>query len=183
MSARQRLLVGASGSIGLLYLPPQLGALRSLDVDLRVVMTPAADAMLPASTLRHLVDVRTDTDQGEGHVALARWADLVMLLPCTANTLGAVATGLAPTLLTTIALAHRHPLLVFPAMNEQMWAAKPVQRNVDALEADGHQVVRPRRTLVHEAATGQVREGIAPPEREDIVRIVAEVLARRRETS
>lgn len=178
---RPHVLLGATGSIGVLKLPVYINALRALDVDFKVVLTPAADDFLPGRTLSHVADVATDAAPGEGHVTLARWADLVVILPCTANSLAAIAHGYAPNLLTTLVLAHRRPLLLFPAMNADMWAAKPVQRNVETLRSDGHRVVAPISSPVYEVASGDVVQGIAPPPVKQVLILVRDTLRERME--
>jgi phosphopantothenoylcysteine decarboxylase/phosphopantothenate--cysteine ligase len=180
MTARRpRVLLGATGAIGVVHLPTYVNALRSLRVELTVVMTPTAERFLPAATVAHLAEVATDTERGAGHVALARWADLLMILPCTANTLADLATGRAPNLLTATALAHRRPMLLVPAMNADMWDAPPVQRNVRTLGEDGHQVVAPVAAPTYEVASGAVVPGLAPPPVEEILRLVRQALRER----
>ncbi|WP_067466413.1 flavoprotein [Actinomadura macra] len=167
-----RVLVGATGSIAILQLPAFLGALRSVRLDLKVVLTPTADRFLPAATLAHLIETVTDGDPGDGHVRLSRWADLLVVLPCTAHTLSNLAHGAAPNLLTSTALAHRRPLLIVPAMNADMWASPAVRRNVATLREDGHHLVEPVAAQVYEAASGGIVPGIAPPPIEELVATV-----------
>lgn len=77
------------------------------------------------------------------HIDLARWADLVAVVPATADILGKTANGLAPDLLSTVLLATRAPVLWAPAMNTAMWAHPAVQANVARLRGWGHHVVEP----------------------------------------
>lgn len=175
------MILGATGSISVLKLPLHINALRSLNVEFKVVLTPTADGFLPGRTLSHVAEVATDAAPGDSHVNLARWADLVMILPCTANSLAAIAHGYAPNLLTSMVLAHHRPLLLFPAMNPDMWAAPPVQRNVETLRGDGHRVVSPVATRVYEVASGGVVQGIAPPPVRQVLAIVKETLRERAE--
>jgi phosphopantothenoylcysteine synthetase/decarboxylase len=156
-----------------------VNALRSLKLELKVILTPTADRFLPSGTVSHLVEVATDAAPGDGHVNLARWADLVVVLPCTANTLADIANGHAPNLLTTMALAHRQPMLLFPVMNTEMWDAKPVQRNVRTLRGDGHRVVAPTCALVYEVASGGLVQGIAPPPVDEILNLIKQTLRER----
>ncbi|QXJ22481.1 hypothetical protein AGRA3207_003485 [Actinomadura graeca] len=174
-----RVLVGATGSIAILQLPAFLGALRAVRVDVKAVLTPAADRFLPATTLAHLVETATDADPGEGHVRLSRWADLLVVLPCTAHTLSSLAHGAAPNLLTTTALAHRRPLLIVPAMNADMWASPAVRRNAATLREDGHRLVEPVAARVYEAASRGIVAGIAPPTVEELVATVRDELRER----
>ena len=77
------------------------------------------------------------------HIELARWADLVVVAPATANSIGKTANGLAPDLLSTVLLATRAPVLWAPAMNTGMWEHPAVQANLARLRSFGHGVVEP----------------------------------------
>ncbi len=77
------------------------------------------------------------------HIDLARWADLVAVVPATADILGRTANGLAPDLLSTVLLATKAPVLWAPAMNTAMWAHPAVQANVERLKGFGHAFVEP----------------------------------------
>ena len=78
-----------------------------------------------------------------GHIELARWADLVLIAPATAHTIGSLAAGLAGDLLTTLALATDAPILLAPAMNQAMWSKKAVQENRTLLESRGIRFLGP----------------------------------------
>ena len=78
-----------------------------------------------------LLDARAEA--GMGHIELARWADLVLVAPATANVIARLAHGLADDLLATLCLATTAPLVLAPAMNRQMWQAKATRANVLAL--------------------------------------------------
>jgi phosphopantothenoylcysteine synthetase/decarboxylase len=79
------------------------------------------------------------------HISLARQADLMVVMPATANTIGHIANGIASNLLTTLALAisRETPRLIVPAMNPEMFAHPAVQRNLQQLQTDGWQQVGP----------------------------------------
>ncbi|PWG74710.1 bifunctional 4'-phosphopantothenoylcysteine decarboxylase/phosphopantothenoylcysteine synthetase, partial [Enterococcus hirae] len=78
-----------------------------------------------------------------GHIELARWADLVLVAPATADFMARLQAGMADDLLTTACLATAAPIAVAPAMNQQMWAAPASRRNVRTLAADGIRVWGP----------------------------------------
>jgi phosphopantothenoylcysteine decarboxylase/phosphopantothenate--cysteine ligase len=82
-------------------------------------------------------------DNGMPHIDLSRGADAILVAPATADFMAKVAHGLADDLLSTLVLARDCPLLVAPAMNRQMWAAAPTQRNVATLRADGVAILGP----------------------------------------
>lgn len=94
------------------------------------------------------------------HIELARWADLVAIVPATADLLGKTANGLANDLLSTILLATKAPILWAPAMNTQMWAHPAVQGNVARLKGFGHAFIEPAEGLLAcgEEGSGKLAE-------------------------
>ncbi|HEU4950767.1 MAG TPA: bifunctional phosphopantothenoylcysteine decarboxylase/phosphopantothenate--cysteine ligase CoaBC [Holophagaceae bacterium] len=94
------------------------------------------------------------------HIELARWAEVVAVVPATANLLGKAAQGLADDLLSTLLLATRAPILWAPAMNTQMWAHPAVQANVGTLKGFGHTFVEPAEGLLAcgEEGSGKLAE-------------------------
>ena len=78
-----------------------------------------------------------------GHIELARWADVVLIAPATANIMGSLAAGLAGDLLTTLALAAQAPVILAPAMNQAMWSNQAVQQNRALLESRGIRFLGP----------------------------------------
>lgn len=94
------------------------------------------------------------------HIELARWAEVVAVVPATANLLGKAAQGLADDLLSTLLLATRAPVLWAPAMNTQMWAHPAVQANVGTLKGFGHTFVEPAEGLLAcgEEGSGKLAE-------------------------
>lgn len=174
-----RLLIGATGAISVIDLPLYLMMLRRLKIEARVVLTPSADRIFPEKTLSYLCEVYREDRNGADHVSIARWADLFVVLPCTAHTLGLLAAGLAPGLLTATALAHRHPLLIFPIMNRDMWKNNAVQRNVQQLTKDGHSVIDPSRGVAYEVADRRDMEGLHLPHPGEVTAIVLKTLKER----
>lgn len=168
-----RLLVGVSGSVAVLNLPSYLATLRAeLASEVRVIMTPAASSMLPPSTVALVCD-GVFLDQGPtvekrpGHVELARWCEMFVVLPATANVLGQAANGLGSNLLTTTILASPSPVVFYPNVNDVMWSKAAVQRNVETLRGDGHVVVEPEVAVAYEVDTGETRESLVvlePPQ-------------------
>jgi phosphopantothenoylcysteine synthetase/decarboxylase len=106
-----RLLVGVSGSVAVLNLPSYLATLRAeLAREVRVIMTAAAASMLPPSTVALVCDAvfldqEPTVEKRPGHIELARWCEMFVVLPATANVIGQTANGLASNLLTTTILA------------------------------------------------------------------------------
>ena len=91
-----------------------------------------------------------------GHIELARWADLMIIAPATADLIARLAQGRADDLLTTVALATPAPVAVAPAMNQQMWAHAATQNNVELLASRGIQIIGPE---AGEQACGDVGPG------------------------
>lgn len=111
-------------------------------------------------------------EQSMSHIELARWADCVLIAPASANTIAKLACGLADNLLTTICLATAAPIVLAPAMNQQMWANTVVVENLTRLKARTQYVVLPTECGVQ--ACGDEGEGrlLAP---EEIVAAVARI--------
>jgi phosphopantothenoylcysteine decarboxylase/phosphopantothenate--cysteine ligase len=108
----------------------------------RVVMTEAAQAFITPLTLQALSGeaVRSELfdpahEAAMGHIELARWADLVLVAPATANLLAKLAHGRADDLLSTLCLATEAPIAVAPAMNQQMWQSDATKDNMKRLQA------------------------------------------------
>ena len=171
-----RLLVGVSGSIAVLNLPTYLVALRAtFATEVRVIMTGGAARLLPPATVALLCDeVLLDEDptaqKRPGHIELGNWADMFLVLPASANTLGQVANGLAHNLFTTTVLASQTPVVFCPNLNRTMWSKKAVQRNLRTLAEDGHLVVEPEHAPAYEVGTGEMTDTLVLPEPEVLVR-------------
>ena len=150
MSRKPQILLGVTGGIAAYKSPELVRRLRERGAAVRVVLTSSA-ARLVSPTVFQAVSgepVRTDLwdEQAEaamGHIELARWADRVVIAPATANVIAELATGTAGSLLTTLCLATRAPLLLAPAMNHAMWTHPATQANVDTLRTRGVSFIGP----------------------------------------
>lgn len=118
--------------------------------EVRVVMTQGAQQFITPLTLQALTGnevhtelLDTEAEAGMGHIELAKWADLILIAPASANTLARLAMGMADDLLSTVCLATTAPVLVAPAMNQQMWAHPAVQLNVQTLSDMGYEIIEP----------------------------------------
>ena len=150
--------------------------LKDFGFDVRVVMTHGAQAFITPLTFQalsgnpvHTELLDPEAEAGMGHIELARWADLVLVAPASCDTIAKFANGLADDLLSTLYLATKAPVWIAPAMNQQMWAAKATQRNLQTLVEDGIHVIMPD---AGEQACGDVGLG-RMPEPEDLARQVA----------
>lgn len=137
MTKASRVLLGIGGGIAAYKVCSVISALAKARVQVRVLLTQQAQAFIPPLTVATLSrhPAYTDAsfwnfDQGRPlHIDLGEWADLFVLAPLTANTLGKLAHGLADNLLTNTVLASTCPMLLAPAMNTDMWQQPAVQRN------------------------------------------------------
>lgn len=118
--------------------------------EVRVIMTEGAQQFITPLTLQALTGnevhtqlLDTDAEAGMGHIELAKWADLILIAPASANTLARLAMGMADDLLTTVCLATTAPVMVASAMNQQMWAHPAVQLNVQTLNDMGYEMIAP----------------------------------------
>ncbi|WP_457857482.1 bifunctional phosphopantothenoylcysteine decarboxylase/phosphopantothenate--cysteine ligase CoaBC [Psychrobacter pulmonis] len=134
--------------------------------DVRVIMTTGAQAFITPLTLQaltgnevHISLLDEQAEAGMGHIELAKWADLIVIAPASANTLARLAMGMADDLLTTVCLATTAPVIVAPAMNQQMWAHPAVNLNVQTLRDMNYQIIAP---ASGEQACGDVGAGRLP---------------------
>ncbi|TGD72745.1 bifunctional phosphopantothenoylcysteine decarboxylase/phosphopantothenate--cysteine ligase CoaBC [Mangrovimicrobium sediminis] len=159
----RNILLGVSGGIAAYKSAELVRQLRGLGATVRVIMTRGAQEFITPLTLQalsgHPVHTELLDEQAElgmGHIELARWADLLLLAPATADLIARLAAGRADDLLTTVALATPAPLLVAPAMNQQMWADPATTANIATLESRGIRRIGP---ASGEQACGDVGPG------------------------
>jgi phosphopantothenoylcysteine synthetase/decarboxylase len=170
-----RLLVGVSGSIAILSLPSYLASLKAaLAREVKVIMTPNAAELLPPSTVALLcdgvfLDKSLTLEKRPGHMELARWSEMFLVLPASANVLGQAANGLATNLLTTTILASPRPVILYPNLTDVMWSKEAVQRNVRTLREDGHIVMEPELAMAFEVDSGEMRESWIIPQPEQLI--------------
>ena len=148
--AGKKIILGVTGSIAAYKAAELCRLLVKAGAEVRVVMTAAAQQFVTPLTFQALSgkSVLTslwDASQGDGmeHIHLTRTADLLLVAPASADFLAKLAQGRADDLLTTLCLARTCRLAVAPAMNPEMWAAVPTQRNLDRLRADGVAILGP----------------------------------------
>ena len=135
-----KIVLGVAGGIAAYKGCDLVRRLRERNFEVRVVMTAAAREFVAPLTFQalsshpvHYALLDEEAEAGMGHIELARWADLVLIAPATAHVIARLAHGLADDLLTTLCLATTAPLVLAPAMNQQMWQAYATQANVRTL--------------------------------------------------
>ena len=151
----RNVLLGVSGGIAAYKSAELVRQLQELGATVRVIMTHGAREFITPLTLQalsgnpvHTELLDADAEQGMGHIELARWADLLLIAPATADVIARLAAGRADDLLTTVALATAAPLLLAPAMNQQMWRDQATAANVTLLTLSLIHISEPTR-LVH----------------------------------
>jgi phosphopantothenoylcysteine synthetase/decarboxylase len=165
-------------------LPAYLSALRGrFTGTVTVLMTHTATRFLPPHTMGLFADrVVTGEDPStwpaDNHVTLAESHDMIAVLPATANTLAAVASGSVPNLLTATIATAVIPVVFFPVMTGEMWARAATGRNVEQLVNDGYQVVDPVWGPRYDVGLGTFVESPLPPPPPRFVDLVRDHLAR-----
>jgi phosphopantothenoylcysteine decarboxylase/phosphopantothenate--cysteine ligase len=176
----KRILLGVTGSIAAYKSAELVRRLIEEGAQVQVVMTTAAQQFITPTTFQALSGrpVRTDlwdaaAEAAMGHIELARWAQLVLIAPASADLLARLAHGRADDLLTTLCLATTAPIVAVPAMNQMMWNNAATQDNVQLLARRGVRLLGPG---VGEQACGEHGPGrmLEPPQ---ILQQVAPLLA------
>ena len=142
--ANRQVLLGITGGIAAYKSAELVRRLRDAGATVRVVMTPAACEFITPLTLQalsgepvHLDLLDPAAEAAMGHIELARWADVVLVAPASADFMARVAAGIADDLLSTLCLATKAPLLFAPAMNQAMWSNAATQQNLHTLTTRG----------------------------------------------
>ena len=177
----KNILLGITGGIAAYKSASFARLLIKSGYDVRVIMTASAQAFITPLTLQALtgnpvhIDLLDETAElGMGHIELAKWADLLIIAPATANTIAKLAMGIADDLLTTVCLATAAPILVAPAMNQQMWQHPSVKLNLQTLTDYDYEIIQP---ASGEQACGDIGEGRLP-EPEQLLEYVQYFIAR-----
>ncbi|NRA60804.1 MAG: bifunctional phosphopantothenoylcysteine decarboxylase/phosphopantothenate--cysteine ligase CoaBC [Psychrobium sp.] len=159
----KKIVLGISGGIAAYKCPELVRRLKDQGADVRVVMTNGAKEFITPLTLQavsgnNVFDSLLDpaAEAAMGHIELAKWADLIIIAPATANTIAAINAGLAGDLLTTLCLATAAPIAIVPAMNQQMYSAAITQQNIASLSQRGLHIWGPGSG---EQACGDVGKG------------------------
>jgi phosphopantothenoylcysteine decarboxylase/phosphopantothenate--cysteine ligase len=146
----QKIILGITGGIAAYKTPELVRRLKARGAEVQVVMTRSAREFVTETTLQAVSGnpVRsnlwdTEAEAAMGHIELARWADLVLIAPATAEIMARLASGSAPDLLTTLCLATEAPVMIAPAMNHVMWSNAAVQENRRKLDEHGVQILGP----------------------------------------
>ena len=159
----KRIVVGITGGIAAYKTIELIRLLRKANAQIRVVLTPAAAEFVTPLTLQaisgnavaqSLLDPQAELAMG--HIELAKWADVVLIAPASADFIARLTVGMANDLLSTICLATSAPIFLAPAMNQQMYRQAITQQNLTALLSRGIQLIGPNSG---EQACGDVGAG------------------------
>ena len=144
------ILLGITGGIAAYKTPDLVRRLKERGADVQIVMTASAEEFVTDTALQAVSGraVRSnlwdkEAERAMSHIELARWADVVLIAPATAEVMSRIVSGGAPDLLTTICLATEAPLAVAPAMNHVMWNNPATQANRQVLEERGVHILGP----------------------------------------
>lgn len=178
----QEILLGITGGIAAYKSADLCSKLVQSGARVTAVMTRSAEKFIGPTTFAALTNRPVYQDMfrpvehhlGE-HIGLARRADLYVIAPCTADCIARLAHGLADDLVSILALSVSCPILIAPAMNNEMWTKPAVQRNVEQLRNDGLHLVGPAEGWLSCQSVGpgrmaepveivQVVEGLLAPE-------------------
>jgi phosphopantothenoylcysteine decarboxylase/phosphopantothenate--cysteine ligase len=161
MLAGKKIIIGITGSIAAYKMPLVVRQLIKAGVEVKVIMTPASTdfvSKLTLSTLSKntvLVDL-FDEQSWANHVELGRWADLMLIAPLSCNTLAKMAAGQCDNLLLAVYLSAVCPVMIAPAMDEDMWHHPNTKKNLEMLRENGNIVLD---TVYGELASGLIGQG------------------------
>jgi len=147
---KKRILLGVTGGISAYKSTFLVRLLRKNGADVRVVMTKNACEFVTPLTFQalsskpvHTELLDLDAESAMGHIKLAKWADLIIIAPASANFIARYANGFAADLLSTLCLATDSPVAIAPAMNQQMWLNDATQENIKKIKERGVAVIGP----------------------------------------
>jgi len=143
----RRVLIGVCGGIASYKIPELVRNLKKEGFSVKVVLTPFAEKFVGKLTFKTISDgAFTDEDWEDSpllHIELARWAELFLIAPATANTIAKLSQGIADNLLSTTFLAFKGKVLIAPAMNTVMYKSPQVRRNLELLKEYGAEEIEP----------------------------------------
>ncbi|RTE64331.1 bifunctional phosphopantothenoylcysteine decarboxylase/phosphopantothenate--cysteine ligase CoaBC [Amphritea opalescens] len=146
----RQIVLGITGGIAAYKSAELTRLLKGAGADVQVVMTPAAMEFITPLTLQalsghpvHQQLLDPEAEAGMGHIELAKWADIILVAPATADFMARLNSGQGNDLLSTICLATEAPVVLAPAMNQAMWRDQQTQNNAASLQAKGVKLLGP----------------------------------------
>ncbi len=159
----KRIILGVSGSIAAYKSPDIVRRLQDLGAEVRVILTSGGREFVSERSLQTVSKNKvhdnlwdSEAELSMGHIELAKWADVVIIAPASANTIAKLCHGKADDLLSTVILATSASVMVAPSMNQQMYASLAMKDNLELLQKRGVRIIDPG---FGEQACGDVGEG------------------------
>ncbi len=159
----KRIILGVSGSIAAYKSPDIVRRLQDLGAEVRVILTGGGREFVSERSLQTVSKNKvhdnlwdSEAELSMGHIELAKWADVVIIAPASANTIAKLCHGKADDLLSTVILATSASVMVAPSMNQQMYASLAMKDNLELLQKRGVRIIDPG---FGEQACGDVGEG------------------------
>ena len=149
MLSGKTILIGITGGIAAYKICELIRMFKRQNANVRVICTPNALNFITKLTLQNLSQNEVGVDEFEipdfkpEHISYADEADIMIIAPATANTIGKIANGICDNLLTSIVCAFKKPVVIAPAMNCNMWENPIVQENIQKLRATGYEIIEP----------------------------------------
>jgi phosphopantothenoylcysteine decarboxylase / phosphopantothenate---cysteine ligase len=164
----KKILISITGSIAAYKIPVLVRLFVKEGAEVKIIMTNAAKDFVSPLTLSTLsrnevLSDLSENDSWANHVMLGRWADIMLIAPLSCNSMAKLATGLCDNLLTAVYLSATCPVVVAPAMDEDMWHHPSTKNNLDRLKAYGNHVIPVESGELASGLTGEGR--MAEPEK------------------
>ena len=148
--SKKNILLGVTGGIAAYKAAEIIRLFKKLGADVRVVMTESAKEFITPLTLQaisgneiHDSLLNTEAEAAMGHIELAKWADIILIAPCTAETISKITHGRADDLMGALILASKADIFIAPAMNMNMWLDNSTQQNYKTLSSRGISFIGP----------------------------------------
>ena len=144
----KNILVGITGSIAAYKAAQLVSNLKNNGANVKVIMTKASTSFITERTLESISNNKVLVDESETeesflHLEVAKWADIILVAPCTANSLNKITKGLGDDLLSTTCLAFKRKIFIAPAMNPDMWNNTIVQDSLKNISVDKFEIIGP----------------------------------------
>ena len=144
----KNIVVGITGSIAAYKAADLVSKLKKAGANIKVVMTKSSTSFITERTLESISNNKVLVDENENdesflHLDIAKWADIFLIAPCTANSFNKITSGLADDLLSTSCLAFKGKILIAPAMNPDMWNNEMVQKNRENMSKHKFKIIGP----------------------------------------
>ncbi len=168
----QRILIGITGSIVTVGIHNYLMEIQKFySCEINIILSNAASKLITPQSLSYFIDGEIFNDSFQNskkykipHVHLAEWADLILIMPATANIIGKLANGIADDLISLTLLAAECPVVICPNMNGKMYSKNSVQRNVNQLKDDGYMIMESNDVVFQLSNSKNVKGTMPRPE-------------------